>query len=112
MEQITLNNGLRVYLKFDDGADLGRYNYAVDGREAVLQSKSDGACYLSVDNIAADALDTPHRFSVTDGTDTYTIVTSVLGYAKTAIERGDPDMADLARALFLYNRAAENYFGA
>ena len=106
------DNGLRVYLQFDDGTDLGRYSYAVDGREAVLQSKSDGACYLSVDNIAADALDTPHRFSVTDGTDTYTIVTSVLGYAKTAIERGDPDMADLARALFLYNRAAENYFGA
>ena len=104
------DNSLRVYLKFDEGADLGRYNYAVDGREAILRSKSDGTCYLSVDNIAADELDTPHRFSVTDGVNSYTIVTSVLGYAKSAIERGEADMADLARALFLYNRAAENYF--
>ena len=106
------DNSLRVYLQFGDGADLGRYNYAIDGREAILSRKSDGTSYLTVENIAADALDTPHRFTVTDGANTYTIITSVLGYAKNAIERGDSDMADLARALFLYNRAAENYFGA
>ena len=105
------DNGLRVYLQFESGADLGRYSFAVDGSEAVLNKKSDGTFYLAVENIAADALDTPHRFTISDGTDSYTVVTSVLGYARTAIERGSEDMANLARALFLYNRAAEAYFG-
>ena len=105
------DNGLRVYLQFEPGADLGRYSFAIDGSEAVLNKKSDGTFYLAVENIAADALDTPHRFTIADGTVSYTGVTSVLGYARTAIERGSEDMADLARALFLYNRAAEAYFG-
>ena len=105
------DNGLRVYLQFEPGADLGRYSFAIDGSEAVLNKKSDGTFYLAVENIAADALDTPHRFTISDGAASYTVVTSVLGYARTAIERGSEDMADLARALFLYNRAAEAYFG-
>ena len=62
--------------------------------------------------IAADALDTPHRFTVSDGTDSYTLTVSALGYCKTAIERGGEAMANLGKALYLYNRAAEKYFGA
>ena len=64
-----------------------------------------------MENIAADALDTAHSFTVTDGTSSYTITVSVLGYAKAAIERGSEAMANLGRALYLYNRAAESYFG-
>ena len=103
------DNSLRLYLHFD-GESGKHYSYQVDGESAVPNRKDDGLLYLSVENIAADALDTAHRFTISDGIQTYTVTTSVLGYAKTAIERGDERMADLARALYLYNRAAEAYF--
>ena len=76
-----------------------------------VQRKSDGSCCLGVDSIAANDLDVPHRFTVSDGTDSFTITASVLSYAKTAIERGGTDLANLGRALYLFNRAAEKYFG-
>ena len=106
------DNSLRLYLQFNAGAEPGRYSYTVDGRSAAVQRKNDGTVFLSVENIAADALDTAHSFTISDGTDSYTVSVSVLGYAKTAIERGGEAMANLGRALYLYNRAAENYFGA
>jgi len=105
------DNSMRLYLHFDGGNEK-RYVYEIDGQSAVLHQKDDGVFYLSVDNIAADALDTVHRFTVSDGVQTYSVTTSVLGYAKTAIERGEESMANLGRALYLYNRAAEAYFGA
>mgnify|MGYP007070073968 CR=1 FL=1 len=106
------DNSLRVYFRFESAADPARYSFQVDGRSAAARSKGDDTVYLSVENIAADALDTAHSFVITDGTSRYTVTVSVLGYARTAIERGGAAMANLGRALYLYNRAAENYFGA
>ena len=105
------DNSLRVYLRFESGSDMSRCSFQVDGRSAAARKKGDNNYYLTVENIAADALDTAHRFTVTDGTSSYTMTVSVLGYAKAAIERGSSAMANLGRALYLYNRAAENYFG-
>lgn len=105
------DNSLRVYLRFDEGADPSAYSFWIDGRSAELRRKGNDNYYLTVENIAADALDTAHGFTVTDGTSSYTITVSVLGYAKAAIERGSEAMANLGRALYLYNRAAESYFG-
>ena len=105
------DNSLRVYLRFNEGANPSGYSFRVDGRSADLRRKSDNSYYLTVENIAADALDTAHSFTVSDGVSSYTITVSVLGYAKAAIERGSEAMANLGRALYLYNRAAENYFG-
>ena len=106
------DNSLRVYLRFLNGYAPDSYRFQVDGQSARLSAKGDGTYYLSVENIAADALDTPHRFTVSDGTDSYTLTVSALGYCKTAIERGGEAMANLGKALYLYNRAAEKYFGA
>ena len=105
------DNSLRVYLRFDEGAAPSDYGFRIDGRSAALRQKGEDSYYLSVENIAADALDTAHNFTVSDGTSSYTLTVSVLGYAKAAIERGSEGMANLGRALYLYNRAAENYFG-
>jgi Uncharacterized protein involved in cytokinesis, contains TGc (transglutaminase/protease-like) domain len=106
------DNSLRLYLQFDGGKSAEDYRYEVDGRPAELRKRSDGVGFLTVENIAADALDTAHRFVISDGTDSYSVTASVLSYARTAIERGDSGIANLGRALFLYNRAAENYFGS
>lgn len=105
------DNSLRVYLYFENGSSAADYRYEIDGRPASAVRKSDGSCCLAVDSIAANDLDVPHRFTVSDGTDSFTVTASVLSYAKTAIERGDRDLANLGRALYLFNRAAEQYFG-
>ena len=105
------DNSLRLYLQFTADADLSRCSFEIDGKSAALRRKSDGSSYLTVENIGANALDAAHSFTISDGTAAYTFTVSVLGYAKTAIERGTTAMANLARALYLYNRAAENYFG-
>lgn len=105
------DNSLRIYLEFDRNSNPGQYSYKIDGNSVALKNKSDGVFYLTVENIAANALDTKHSFSISDGKDTYVIETSALGYAKSAIDHGGAAMADLGRALYLYNRAADRYFG-
>lgn len=55
-------------------------------------------------------LDTPHTFTVTDGTDTYTITASALSYAYTSVKNGDSDRQNLGKALYLYNQAADAHF--
>ena len=104
------DNSLRVYYVFDGSVSPLDYTYTVDGSPAGLRQRSDGALYLSVENIGADHLHEAHRFSISDGTRTHIVTASVLGYAKTAIERGSESVANLGRALYLYNRAARAYF--
>ena len=48
---------------------------------------------------------------MSDGTNSFTITASVLSYARITIERGGTDLANLGRALYLFNRAAEKVFG-
>ena len=103
------DNSLRLELFLDSGRSPEDFRYEVDGRPVACTRRADGSCCLWVEDIAANELDTPHRFTVTDGTDSYTVTASVLSCAKMAIERGG-DLAKLAGALYLYNRAAENYF--
>ena len=107
------DNSLRVYFFFDEAANPANYSYRIDNSPAALQLKSDGNCYLEVKNIAANALDTTHLFTISDGTNSYTMKCSVLSYAKMAIEHqgGSGAISDLGRALYLYNRAADEYFG-
>lgn len=55
-------------------------------------------------------LDTPHTFTVTDGTNTYTVTASALSYAYTSVKNGDSDRQNLGKALYLYNQAADAHF--
>ena len=105
------DNSLRIYFAFDAGHDPGSYSFQIDGRAATLQRRADGAGYLEVGSIAANELDTAHRFTISDGTNSLTIVCSVLTYAKMAAESKTEALADLGKALYLYNRAADAYFG-
>ena len=66
--------------------------------------------YLQLENIAAPNLDTLHTFTVTDGTDTYTVKACALSYAYTSVKNGDSARQDLGKALYLYNQAANAYF--
>ena len=104
------DNSLRVYFRFDSGADPADYSCTVDGKSALLRQKEDGSCYLCVENIAANELDTVHSFCIFDDTDVYTLTAGALSYAEMSLRQGN-SAADLSRALYLYNRAADAYFG-
>ena len=104
------DNSIRLYLSFDADSEK-RLVYTIDGQETQPSSTEEGVLYLSVEGIAPDALDTEHRFTISDGEQSYSVTTSVLAYARTVMERGEENLANLARALYLYNRAAEAYFG-
>ena len=104
------DNSLRVYFSYEVGRNPDRYSYKIDGQPAQLQTRDKG-CYLEVKSIAANELDTPHRFTISDGTNSFTVVCSVLSYAKMAAGSKTEALADLGKALYLYNRAADAYFG-
>ena len=56
-------------------------------------------------------LQDPHTYSVSDGTNTYTITASVLTYVRSCALKADQKVSDLGKALYLYNKAACEAFG-
>ena len=104
------DNTLRITFKTDGSKPIGSYTFLLDGTEKKATKKGKNA-YLQIKNIAAPNLDTVHTFSVTDGTDTYTITACALSYAYTSVQNGDSNRQNLGKALYLYNRAADAYFG-
>ena len=105
------DSSLRIYFKFDGTKAPESYTYTVDGNPAELSERSDGAKYLVVRNIAAKNLGDMHTFSITDGTDTYTVTASALSYALTSVRNGNAARQNLGKALYVYYLAAKNYFG-
>ena len=105
------DNTLRLYLGFKDvnPADL---TFAIDDKPVALQTRSDGTTYLALDaGVWSNRLQVAHAYSVSDGTNTYTISASVLTYARSeAIKSADRD-TQLGKALYLYNKAAVAAFG-
>ena len=110
MVEFDTDNTLRITFKTDGSKPVGSYTFLLDGTEKKATKKGKNA-YLQIKNIAAPNLDTVHTFSVTDGTDTYTITACALSYAYTSVQNGDSNRQNLGKALYLYNRAADAYFG-
>lgn len=105
------DNTLRITFKTDGSKPLNGYTFLLDDTETTPAASGKNAC-LQVRNIAAPNLDTPHTFTVTDGTDTYTINASALSYAYTSVKNGDEARQNLGKALYLYNRASDGFFGS
>ncbi len=106
------DTSLKMYFQFDSEHDpVNDYKYFVDGSSADIQVTSDGQYYLIVRNIAAKALDREHRFTITDGVNTYTISCSALTYARVLAASQNQANQDLGNAILLYNTAAKDYFG-
>ena len=111
MVEFDTDNTLRITFKTDGSKPLGSYTFLLDGAEKKPTKKGKTA-YLQVKNIAAPNLNTPHTFSVTDGTNTYTVTAFALSYAYTSVKNGNSARQNLGKALYLYNRAADAYFGS
>jgi hypothetical protein len=104
----SYNNSLIVTYRV---SGEGPYTFMLDDHVVNVAPDEDGKVVLRVDNIAPNELDDCHFFSCSDGTNDYDISTSVLGYAKRAAEVGSEDMQNLAKALYIYAKAAIAYVG-
>ena len=104
------DNSLRIYFTYDGSKDPGAYTYKIDGNPAQILRRGDGEYYITYQNIAAQDLEVAHTFTVSDGVNTFTATTSVLGYAHLVIQTNDVAAQDLGKSLYLYNLAAEQYF--
>ena len=105
------DNTLRMYFELDDSL-IGNYSFTVNGKKAKPVKSDDGKYYVQQKNIAPALLSTEYTFGVSDGTDSYTMTTSVLAYAYNRQQKSDdPDMINLAKLLYRYYLAASDYFG-
>ena len=106
------DNTLRTYYMYEAGTDISKYTFTVDGAEAeVTDDAAKKRCYIDVPAIAAKNLGDVHTFTVSDGAATHTYKISADGYAYKMVNTSkNPAMVDLAKALYLYNLAAVEYF--
>ena len=113
--EFAMDNTLRVKFNFKSAPteeQLKSLTCTIDSKAAELVKLGDTQYALVVRNIAAPQIDTAHTFVISDGTNTYTTVRSALSYAYSAIEaNSNPTLVDLAKAMFLYNQAANEKFG-
>ena len=104
------DNTLRLYLDFENGTD--GYTFAIDGKSVNINKRGDGAYYLALDTgVYSNHLQDEHTYTVSDGTNTYTITASVLTYARACAIKSNENESNLGKALYLYNKAAVAAFG-
>ncbi len=91
----------------------GTYTYGLDTDNNAEPEMISEKAVVKKKNIAAKELNDAHTFSITDGTDTYKVSTSVLGYAKgiAASSSASDSMKNLAKALYVYAKAAKAHLG-
>ena len=89
---------LKIVFKVPGGSTITGY----DG------SQKNTYYWVQEEDIAAAQLDTLQEFTVGDATFYY----SALDYAKVVLKNGNAAAQDLVSALYLYNQAANGYFGA
>ena len=105
------DNTLRLYLGFKD-VEPGSFTNVIDGKAVKIKQRSDGSYYLAMDvGVWSNRLQDAHTYSVSDGTNTYTITASVLTYARSIANKSSITESNLGKALFLYNKAAIAAFG-
>ena len=104
------DNSLRQYFYIDD-ANIGNYTFKLNGKTVTPAKKEAGKYYVQQPNIASGLLSYEYTFTVSEGTKTFTIRSSALGYAYDRQENSsDPTMVNLSKLLYRYSMAANAYF--
>ena len=103
------DNTFRLYCGFRK-VSPDDFTYSIDGEDVELKKRStDGMRYLALDTgVYSNHLQDVHTYSVSDGTNTYTIKASVLTYALFCARKSDENISNLGKALYLYNAAARD----
>ena len=105
---------IRVYLDVDDPTVINTLEFAVNGEKTSVKEK-DGLYYIEKTDISARNLDADYAFTVSDGTKTSEIDFNALSYADMVLSKYSRDTAytdlcNVAKTLYLYSVAADNYF--
>ena len=103
---------LRFYFTVDEG-EIGDYTFKL-GTKKVTPVEAGGKWYVEVANIAAKNLDKVYTVTVSNASGKIvTVKASALSYAYNVLSAEDADatLVDLVKGLYLYNKAADAYFG-
>ena len=104
------DNTLRITYYLDQDKTASDYEFKLDGAIVTPKERSANAYCIDLENISAPNLDVPHEFSISDGSNTYTINCSALTYAWVMKNHSDVGIQNLGKALYLYNQAANKFF--
>ncbi len=113
---IESDNSIRQYFYLEDGHTIDEFTFTVDGTVTQPKRAAKGKYYLEVTNIPAKDLDVTHTFAIIDGDENvlYSVAYSALSYAYKALTYSDElapqTLKNMAKAIYLYNQAANAYF--
>lgn len=103
---------LKMYFTFAEGVSRDNFTFT-DATGNVLEPIAlDGRYCVVFENIKAHELDKNYSVTITNNDDNSIAKTysySALSYCYVALNYGKENLANLAKALFLYNQAAESY---
>ena len=103
------DNTLRQYYYIDDES-IGNYTFTLNDDTVEPERAESGKYYVDQPNIASGLLSKEYTFIVSDGTNTFKISSSALGYAYDRQHNGTQYMVNLAKLLYRYSLAADAYF--
>jgi len=112
---LNLESTTEINLRFTpaEGRSIEEFRFEVNGRNMTLQPVSGGSYLLTIENIAAKDLDTMYTVKVSSGSEEMEIRTSALAYCYSVLKNNllTTEMQNTCKALYLYNQAANAYFG-
>ena len=112
MTYFQSDNTLRINFKLDGSRPASDFTFKLDGKEVDVETSGENN-YIYVKNIAAPLLDKSHEFIISDNDsdNEYKVNASAMSYAYSSVLKGSDDRKNLGRAFYLYNQAANDYFG-
>ena len=103
---LTIDNSFKLRFVFClNSGDISNYTFKIGS--TVITPEQQGKFYIvEQSGITVSSLGSYYKINVTDGTNSYTMYYSPLGYAYKAIaESGDPNLALVGKALYNYYEA-------
>jgi len=103
---------LRMYFTFADGVSGDNFNFTDEEGNILEVVWTGNRYYVDFENIKAHELDKDYTVTITDGNElSQTYSYSVLSYCYAALnyEKSSEKLQNLAKAIYLYNLAAERY---
>ena len=104
---------VRMYYTVETGHDINEYTFHDRrGKTLIPVNHAGNTYYVDVENVAAKDIPGYTSVRVTDGNKELTMNYSVNTYVRNKLKRDGEDevLQDLSRALYLYGKAAEEYF--
>ena len=108
---------LRIYFEMENGVTLNDCNIAVTcGGKTINPVVNSAVGYIQIEGIVASELDAAYTLTLTKDSKTMTVKYSPLNYVKTVLQTvtgttdADVNLRNVVKALYLYNKAADEYF--